>query len=181
MKVRADKFIARVMDECYDRDNHGFTLTKLLEKHNIPFEDDDRVYMFTDYVDGKFTGYPLKDMKPSIRLYQMLEYWDEYMKNPVKGTIIFNWVIDYVLPKFRTIGFIKSKKGRRIPVREKYLEPASEKATVVDHLYLFLKKKDNSIKKYTIFLEAKSEKTRTMKPNTVEPCFYSFHIKEEAM
>ena len=178
MKVRLDKFLAKLLDESYDKDIHGFILKKLLERHHIPTKPTDQIYTFTDYVNGKFTGKPLYDRYPCRHLHEILSYWDHYIENPISGTIFYNWDTIYYIVKKKRMGFTHNKRGFKIPIIQKYYEPHHDISHVVDHINLFVKS-NNIVKKYIIYLEEKKKKTLTLKPSNIETYYYNLIIKED--
>ena len=89
MKVLIEKFIAKVMDTCYSKNDHGFILKKLLDSNHIKYDKTDRVYLFTEYdhATKKFKGTPLGQYTSVLTLGDFLEYWDKYLKAPTKNTV----------------------------------------------------------------------------------------------
>lgn len=176
MKVLEHKFAAKIMEECYDSEQRGFVLKKLLDKAHITYDPTDEICLFAHYnkETNRLTGYPLSQEAPGITLGTFLEYWDKYLKDPVKNTVFFNWTYKY--KSRRAVRTSTTSKKGRIYYTYKYAITKYQlpESTVVDHLDLYLTTSSNFIRHFIIYLTAR---TKFVTPS-VDIKFYNMHIKE---
>ena len=173
MKSLIDKFLSKLMDEAYVKETHRFSLKSMLTKHNIPFDPDDIVLTFTSYNGTKFTGSPLVDTG-SLTLYEILQYWDEYLKNPIKDTVYTHFDFEYQTRVRKRSGkFYFTKRGFKLPVFDEYTQPAYLKdVTVIDHIKLYIVKQDKSVESYKVYV---SPNYKFLHPDS-DTKYYDLHI-----
>ena len=168
MKVLIQKFLSRVMHESYSKKDSGFVIKKIFDKHNIPCDESDQVYLYDMNNEPFNAGSPLM-------LFEVLRDWDKYLLNPSHNTVYNNWTWYYKVKHHgRGLRSYVDKFGKTRYIFETIIKKECLKGvTVIDHINIYLKRKDNSIKRYVVYMTT----DRFVNPST-DATKYIFNIKE---
>lgn len=174
----AEKFISKLMDEAYDSEVHGFRFKKLLDRHNIPYEETDKIYTLTYYdKESKSFKKPLlKEDSYRITLYEMLKAWDLYLQDPIHEGVYLQYPYQYSTKVKQYTGeIVITKKGKEIPLYVWANVVKTLECDVVEYINLFIEKQDGSIKVYKMTTTSK----KAFPGPSIDPSNYEFHIMEE--
>ncbi len=170
MKIPIEKFLSKVLHESYSQSNKGFIIKNIFDKHKIPCNENDLVYLYDSNND-----HPVK-AGSTLALFEMLEDWDKYLLNPLHGTIFRNWTWYYkVKHHVRCLKSYTDKFGKKKYIFETSIEKECVNGiTVVDHINLYIKKKNGTINRYVIYMTSGN---KLVNPST-DASKYVLNIKE---